>query len=125
MRVVDQVHRQEPLSALDFPTDDATRMSIHSETIDRLELTVPLPADGGGPVGNGSPPGSSEGRASRSPIGTAMSWLLACIIEGFAAYGQAMHPGCIDLGELVDRQVPERNSQSSGHEPIERGSGVP
>jgi len=98
MRIVDQVHREEPLWARDFPTAGTGRMSIHS---------------------------SSECDASRSPIGTAMSWLLACVVEGFAACGEAMHPGCAGLGERVDRQVSERNSQSGGHEQIERGGGAP
>jgi hypothetical protein len=40
-----------------------------------------------------------------------MSWLGTCLIESFAAYGEAMSPGFFYTAELIDRQEHERNSQ--------------
>jgi uncharacterized protein YjiS (DUF1127 family) len=59
----------------------------------------------------GSPESKSEPDASRRPVATALSWLVARLIEGFAAYGQGMHPSFVDLGECIDGRNLEWDSQ--------------
>jgi uncharacterized protein YjiS (DUF1127 family) len=38
------------------------------------------------------------------------SWLRELLVEGFAAYGRTTYQSFADLGELIDHQVPERDS---------------
>ena len=39
-----------------------------------------------------------------------MSWLATCVMEGFAAYGEAMY--FVDPREVIDRHDLERNLQA-------------
>ena len=73
-------------------------------------------------VGNDSPQSQSEPDAVRRPIAAAMSWLATCVIEGFAAYGEAMY--FVDPREVIDRQDLERNLPARDrHENEERNAG--
>lgn len=63
------------------------------------------------PSSNGSPQSPSVPDAPRRPIAKAMAWLGTCLIESFAAYGEAMSPGFFEAGAFIDRQEHERDSQ--------------
>jgi hypothetical protein len=77
------------------------------------------------PSRNGSPRSPFMPDASRRPIAKAIAWLAACLIESFAAYGEAMSPGFFEAGELIDRQDHERNSQPRWQPQDEPWSDVP
>lgn len=64
---------------LDLPSWLDARRSVAA--IQRPDITTPHQ--------NGSRPG-----VWRRYIRAAMSWVAKTLIEGFAAYGEAMHPGC-------------------------------
>lgn len=73
----------------------------------------------------GSPESKSEPDASRRPVATAVCWLVARLIEGFAAYGQGMHPSFVDLGECIDGRKLEWDSQCRPHTEDEHRSEMP
>ena len=43
---------------------------------------------------------------------TAVSWTFAQALAGCAAYGEAMYPGLVGVGEPVDQRDPVRGTQS-------------
>jgi hypothetical protein len=45
---------------------------------------------------------ASETAARRGRMAAAMSWLAECIVDGLAAYGNAMYPTFVDMGETED-----------------------
>jgi hypothetical protein len=59
---------------------------------------------------NRSPQTRHEPGSSLRPITTVRSRLLEFFIEAFTAYGRATYPTFADPGELIDHQVPERDS---------------
>jgi uncharacterized protein YjiS (DUF1127 family) len=63
---------------------------------------------------NRSPQARHAPDLSLRPITTVTSWLRELFIDGFAAYGRAMCPSFVDQGDLIDHQVPERDSQPRG-----------
>jgi len=54
-----------------------------------------------------------------------MPWLVACLIESFAAYGEAMSPSIVDNRALIDGQKLERNSRTRWQDQGGHGSDVP
>jgi uncharacterized protein YjiS (DUF1127 family) len=78
-----------------------------------------------GPVDNRPPQSRFELNASGRRTATAMPWLVAWLIEGFAAYRDAMYPSIVDRGELIDGQELERNSQTRWQDQGKHGSNVP
>jgi uncharacterized protein YjiS (DUF1127 family) len=60
---------------------------------------------------NRSPQTLDEPGSSPRPTRIVTSRLLEFFIEAFAAYGRATYPTFADLGELIDHQVPDRDSQ--------------
>jgi len=70
----------------------------------------------------GSAQQQSLSDAPRHPVTAALSWLAACLIEGFAAYGHAayghaIYPGFVDPLGIDDHHEPSRGSQGqSEHE---------
>jgi hypothetical protein len=63
-----------------------------------------------------SPP---ELAASRSRP-AAMSWLITCVIEGFASYAQAMYPCLVDPGDETTGRTQELDPQSPWQTPDDR-----
>jgi uncharacterized protein YjiS (DUF1127 family) len=55
---------------------------------------------------SGSVPISAERDTWWRSVLAALSWVMAEILQGFAAYGEAMYPICFDLGEHLDRRDP-------------------
>jgi uncharacterized protein YjiS (DUF1127 family) len=45
----------------------------------------------------------------------AICWLMACLVESFAAYGTTMHQSFAGPGERIDRQQPKPYSPPGGH----------
>jgi uncharacterized protein YjiS (DUF1127 family) len=74
---------------------------------------------------NRSPQARHAPDLSLRPITTVTSWLRELVIDGFAAYGRAMCPSFVDQGELIDHQVPERDSQPRGQMQGEYGHEAP
>jgi uncharacterized protein YjiS (DUF1127 family) len=62
----------------------------------------------------GSVQPQSVSDATRHPVTAALSWLAACFIEAFAAYGHAIYPSFVDLRGIDDHQEPARGSQAQG-----------
>lgn len=135
MRLVDQVRGATLLSESEECAAETARSAASSGTTcdrplawqchDAGSLGAPHPASEGPASGNGSPRVRSEPDASRHPIATAMSWLLAQLIAGFAACGEAMYPGFAVPAEFIDGQEPEWNSQPHRWAQHERGDEVP
>ena len=46
-----------------------------------------------------------------------VSWTFAQVLASCAAYGEAMHPGLVGLGEPVDQRDPVRGTQSEHENP--------
>jgi hypothetical protein len=59
---------------------------------------------------------SRQPASVRERIAAAMSWLAECIVDGFAAYGNAMYPTFIDLGETEDFRQRRWNEEVPGYE---------
>jgi hypothetical protein len=56
--------------------------------------------------------------APQSPIAAAISWLLDCIIEGFAAHGYAMDP-FVDRDDRIDQvERPPKPSSRGRIDPV-------
>ena len=51
-----------------------------------------------------SPMLATQTDPARPPKASALSWLMTTVLEGFAAYAEAMHPVCYDLSEHPDRR---------------------
>jgi hypothetical protein len=83
------------------------------------------PANERPPGCNGSPQSPSVPGASRRRIAKATAWLGTCLIEGLAAYGEAMSPGFFEAGALIDPQEHERNSQPGSQPQDEPWSDAP
>jgi hypothetical protein len=77
---------------------------------------------------NGSDPTGADGlslpfaesEVRRHPIATAMSWLMTCIIEGFAGAAVAQHPYFTDRADWVD----SGNREQKAHTIQERALAV-
>jgi uncharacterized protein YjiS (DUF1127 family) len=63
--------------------------------------------------------------APRHPVAAAFSWLAVCLIESFAAYGQAIHPGLVDPCEIEDHREPAWHSQFRSQAQDEREAEAP
>jgi uncharacterized protein YjiS (DUF1127 family) len=77
-----------------------------------------------GPASNG-PQSRFEPNAPGRRTATTMPWLVACLIESFAAYGEAMSPSIVDNRALIDGQKLERNSRTRWQDQGGHGSDVP
>jgi hypothetical protein len=77
------------------------------------------PDDGGQPGSHGT---SSQPDLWWRSIPAAMSWLMGVVIEGFAAYGQAMHPGFLEpyMDDVVDHDDTAESSQRGHREYYQR-----
>jgi hypothetical protein len=51
-----------------------------------------------------------EPAAGQSPLAAAMLWLTTHLVEGFAAYGQAMYPVFTESGEFLDQSAQTRGA---------------
>jgi uncharacterized protein YjiS (DUF1127 family) len=63
--------------------------------------------------------------AARHPVAAALSWLAVCLVEGFAAYGQAVYPSFVDPSKIDDHQEPAPGSQSRSRAQGEQKSEAP
>ena len=61
------------------------------------------PSVGQGSGAEGVVPPPTRSAAVRNPVAAAMFWLATHLIEGYAAFGQAMYPVFTDSGELFDQ----------------------
>ena len=57
-----------------------------------------------------SPMLATQTGPARPPKASALSWLVTTVLEGFAAYANAMHPVCYDLSEQLDRRGPQEDT---------------
>jgi uncharacterized protein YjiS (DUF1127 family) len=120
MRIVGQ--ERSDVSPSELETDEAetaysaiflgsvNRPSLIGQREDAGSFVDSYPGGEAPQVGNDSPQSQSEPDAARRPIAAAMSWLATCVIEGFAAYGEAMY--FVDPSEVIDRRDLERNLQA-------------
>jgi uncharacterized protein YjiS (DUF1127 family) len=53
-----------------------------------------------------------------------VSWIFTQALEGCAAYGEAMYPGFVGMGELVDQRDPVRGTPSERGDPNQPTSGL-
>jgi uncharacterized protein YjiS (DUF1127 family) len=84
------------------------------------------PGAGSAPAGASRPaPSLSEPNAPRHPIATAIAWVVARLIGGFATYGAAIYPSFIDNGGFTDDPEPNRDSELRRPAEIWRLSGAP
>jgi hypothetical protein len=120
MRIVDEVSRDMSLFALGTGAGAEAHTSIYSGAAYGRG-----PADAESEGKCGSPESKYESDASRLPVATALSWLVARLIEGFAAYGQGMHPSFVDLGECIDGRKLEWDSQRRPQTQDEHRSEMP
>jgi uncharacterized protein YjiS (DUF1127 family) len=118
MRIVDQVHHDTSSSAFDSYPEYSDPLAGAAPACEAPACEVPA-------SGDGSPQPRSESNASRHPIATAMSWLVAQFIEGCAAYGEAVYPCLLDLAEHDRDQEPERDSQRRWQAQVEYRSELP
>lgn len=109
MRLQDQVHRDASPQSLDTWATETAHRSLFSET-------THCPSHTDKCEGSYSP--------SDGPIAKATSWLMACLVQGFASHGEAMCPGLAAPGELIYRQEPKQSSQPGGHDKDVNGSGM-
>ena len=89
---------------------------VHGEAPSWLfDANDECPGAGSAPAGEGRPASSlSEPNAPRHPLATAIAWVVAHFIEGFAAYGAAIYPSFVDHGGLTDGPEPHRDSELRG-----------
>jgi uncharacterized protein YjiS (DUF1127 family) len=120
MRIVDEVSRDMSLFALGTGAGAEAHTSIYSGAAYGRG-----PADAESEGKCGSPESKYESDASRLPVATALSWLVARLIEGFAAYGHGMHPSFVDLGDCIDGRKLEWDSQRRPQTQDEHRSEVP
>jgi uncharacterized protein YjiS (DUF1127 family) len=95
MRIVDGVHGET--SSWVFDTD--------------AEYSVARTTREGPASENESAQSVHESDARRRPFGAAISWLVAHLIEGFAAYGEAIYPSFVDHGGFADGHKPNQDSE--------------
>jgi uncharacterized protein YjiS (DUF1127 family) len=109
MRIVDRVHGETSSWAFDANAEYPGAGSTHA-----------------GPASENRPAQSlSEPNAPRRPFAAAISWLVAHLIQGFAAYGEAIHPSFVDHGGLTDGNEPKRDSELRGPAEIGHRSDAP
>lgn len=120
MRIVDEASRDMASFALGTGAGAVAHTSIYSGAAYGRG-----PADAESESKCGTPESKYEPDASRRPIATAWSWLVARLIEGFAAYGQGMHPSFVDLGECIDGRKLEWDSQRRPQTQDEHRSEMP
>jgi Domain of unknown function (DUF1127) len=121
MRIVDEMRPAKGAAKM-------VRARVASGTTCDSSLAAQWNASGSRPAseqpasGNRSPQSPSAPDTSRRPIATAMSWLVTCLIESFAAYGEAMSPGFFEAGELIDRQEHSQPRRQPQDEPWSEAS---
>jgi uncharacterized protein YjiS (DUF1127 family) len=102
MQNIDQLYREKRSSKPDASELHATHVSLFPRT----SRDWPATSD--------KPP-RSRPVASRFSVAAALSWLASCFIDGFAAYGEAMGPGCAEASTLSGCQEGHRNSRARGY----------
>jgi uncharacterized protein YjiS (DUF1127 family) len=120
MRITGQMHGDT--SSLEFETRAAepAPASPLARSIDASSFTGRCEDSGtlvgSSPVGEGpeSGKGSRQTRsvrnASRRPVARARVWLVALFVDSFATCGEAMYPGLVVSGEIIDGERLERSS---------------
>ena len=111
MRSVSQDHKKSSSPALGQGADATVRAARSSER--GVSISFVRPSEKSDPAVNRLSVGETRARRDAVPraIAAATSWLLAAIIEGFAAYGEALCPGVADPWERSDRDELTRHSQ--------------
>jgi uncharacterized protein YjiS (DUF1127 family) len=120
MRIVDQVHHQTSSLVLDTRAAEKAHVSVYSGAVDGGAAARARSESENRPGQS-----KSEPAESRRPIAAAMYWLVAQLIEAFAAHGEGIHPGPAYQGELIDDQELEQGSQRHCQTQDERWSEVP
>ncbi len=67
-------------------------------------------------IADGKLPNGRAGQPAprRDRIAAAMSWLAKCIVDGLAAYGNAMYPTFVDMGETEDLRQKQWSGEVQG-----------
>jgi hypothetical protein len=107
MRIVDRVHH------------DRSSLGPYTCPEYSAPLAGPAPACKGPASGDASLQPRFKSTTSRHPITTAMSWLVALLIEAGAAYGEAIYPGLLVLTALNHDQELVRDSQRRCQDQVE------
>lgn len=128
MRIVDQVDRNTCIAKrahVSTFAGTAYRPTIVGQCEDSSSLVGSRPGSEGPASRDGSLQSLSEPDASQRPIARAMSRLMTLLIEGFAAYGEALSPTLIYPGELIDDEELEQTAQPRWQAQDERRSKMP
>jgi uncharacterized protein YjiS (DUF1127 family) len=105
MQNIDQLYREKRSSKADAGELNATHVSLFPGTCRDWPATSDKP-----------PRSRPRLIASRFSVADALSWLTSCFIDGFAAYGEALGPGCAEASTLSDCQEGHRNSRARGYD---------
>jgi uncharacterized protein YjiS (DUF1127 family) len=121
MRITHEMYHSVSPSAPDMPEVKVERRSMGlqaayypslSGRLGTSDLQVaPYATGAAAAVRRPLPQSKFRQNAVRGPIARAISRIGACVLEGFAAYGEAMYPNFADPDERVDYQNTEADAQ--------------
>jgi uncharacterized protein YjiS (DUF1127 family) len=109
MRIMDEMNDKSSSSAFDAD----------------LHYYSAMPAHQGAANENGSAQSVPEHHAPRRPFITAISSLMAHLIDSLAAYGEAIYPSCVGHSGLTDSHEPTQHSELRRPSAIGRQSNAP
>ena len=109
MRIMDEMNDKSSSSAFDAD----------------LHYYSAMPAHQGAANENGSAQSVPEHHAPRRPFITAISSLMAHLIDSLAAYGEAIYPSCVGHSGLTDSHEPTQHSELRRPSAIGRRSDAP